>query len=217
MNKQYILFDLDGTLTDPKIGITKSVAYALEEMGIIVEDLDSLNKFIGPPLLQSFVEYYGFSREKAQIAIDKYREYFADKGIYENVVYSGIEELLQELKENNKTLIVATSKPAVFATKILEHFNLIQYFEFIAGSELDGTRVEKADVIAYALEQCNITDMSSVIMVGDRKHDIIGANKMKIDSVGVLYGYGNEEEFLDSNATYIISNIAELEGLLLAK
>lgn len=216
MDKKYILFDLDGTLTDPKIGITKSVSYALEAFGIIEKDLDSLTKFIGPPLLQSFIEYYGFSVDQSKLAIEKYREYFADKGIFENVVYDGMEELLQTLKLNNKTLIVATSKPAIYATKILEHFNLIKYFEFVAGSELDGTRVDKAEVIAFALEQCSITDKSRVLMVGDRKHDIIGANKIGIESVGVLYGYGNKEELQSFCATHIITDVEELKILLMA-
>jgi phosphoglycolate phosphatase len=216
MSKQYILFDLDGTLTDPKVGITKAVSYALEKFGIIENDLDALTKFIGPPLLQSFIDYYGFSMEKSKLAVEKYREYFAEIGIFENVAYEGIETLLQTLKEHNKTLIVATSKPAIFANKILEHFNLNKYFDFVSGSELDGTRVDKAEVIAYALEQCEITDNSKVIMVGDREHDIIGANKIGVDSIGVLYGYGNKEEFVKAGATHIVKGIEELEGILLA-
>lgn len=215
MNKQYILFDLDGTLTDPKVGITKAVSYALEKFGIIENDLDALTKFIGPPLVQSFIDYYGFSMEKSKLAVEKYREYFAEIGIFENVAYDGIEALLQTLKENKKTLIVATSKPAIFANKILEHFNLTKYFDFVSGSELDGTRVDKAEVIAYALEQCDITDNSKVIMVGDREHDIIGANKIGVDSIGVLYGYGNKEEFEKAGATHIVKEVKELEGILL--
>lgn len=214
MSKQYILFDLDGTLTDPKIGITKSVAYALETFGIVVRDLDALTKFIGPPLVQSFIEFYDFSSENANLALEKYREYFADKGIYENLVYDGIENLLHNLKENNKTIILATSKPIVYATKILEHFQLLEYFEFVSGSELDGTRVDKADVIAYALKQCNINEYSNVIMVGDRKHDIIGANKIGVDSIGVLYGYGDIEELQAAGATHIVPNINKLTELL---
>ncbi|MFA9378390.1 MAG: HAD family hydrolase [Lachnotalea sp.] len=215
MNKQYILFDLDGTLTDPKIGITKSVCYALEKFGIVVDDSDSLNRFIGPPLVDSFIEFYGFDLEKANLAVEKYREYFAERGLYENYVYDGIESLLSTLKSNHKMLIVATSKPIVFAIKILEHYHLLEYFDFVAGSELDGTRVEKVDVISYAMKQCNITDNESVIMVGDRKHDIIGANKVGIESIGVLYGYGSQEEFELAGANYIVSNITELEALLL--
>jgi phosphoglycolate phosphatase len=215
MNKQYILFDLDGTLTDPKIGITNSVSYALEKFGIIVDDLDSLTKFIGPPLVKSFQEFYDFSLEKANLAMEKYREYFADKGLYENAVYDGIENMLTALKSNNKKLILATSKPTYFATKILEHFNLLEYFDFVAGSELDGTRVDKADVISYALEQCHIVEFSNVIMVGDRKYDVLGANKIGLDSIGVLYGYGSNDELQTAGATYIVSDIEELEQLLL--
>jgi phosphoglycolate phosphatase len=215
MKKEYILFDLDGTLTDPKLGITKSVAYALNKFGIEVENLDTLEKFIGPPLMQSFQEYYGFSQEKARLAVEKYREYFGDKGLFENYVYDGIEKMLANLNANGKTLILATSKPTYFAAIILEHFRLYEYFKFVAGSELDETRVEKAEVISYALEQCNIPDLEKVIMVGDRKHDMIGADLVGIDSVGVLYGYGGRNELESAKANYIVSNVTELEHLLL--
>jgi len=147
---KYILFDLDGTLTDPKEGITKSVAYALNYYGIHVDDLDTLCKFIGPPLKESFMKYYGFDDAKGEEAVEKYREYFRPYGVYENKVYSGVEEMLQNLVERGKVVILATSKPTVFAKTILEHFNLAKYFSYTVGSELDGTRVNKADVIEYA-------------------------------------------------------------------
>ncbi len=209
-----ILFDLDGTLTDPKIGITKSVAYALEKFSIKVDDLDNLIKFIGPPLKNSFMEYYSFSENDAVTAIKYYREYFASKGLYENTVFDGIEELLIKLKARNKTLIVATSKPTIYAVKILEHFNLLNYFDFVAGSELDGTRSDKAQVIAHALSQKDIIDNDTTIMIGDRKHDIIGAQKNNVKSVGVLYGYGDLLELQNAKADYIVSNVHELELLL---
>jgi haloacid dehalogenase superfamily, subfamily IA, variant 1 with third motif having Dx(3-4)D or Dx(3-4)E len=217
MNKEYdvVLFDLDGTLTDPKIGITKSVQHALKSFGIIEENLDNLEKFIGPPLKDSFKEYYGFEEEKAVLAVEKYREYFSVKGIYENSPYEMIEKLLQNLKFNGKKLIVATSKPTVFADQILKHFKLYHYFDFVAGSNLDGSRVKKDEVIQYALESCNISKAESIVMIGDRMHDIMGANKTGIDSIGVLYGYGSLEEHKAENATFIVNSVQELIDLLI--
>ena len=172
--KQYLLFDLDGTLTDPMVGITSSVQYALEKFGIHVKYLKDLIPFIGPPLDDSFQEFYGLSKEDAGKAVVYYREYFAPKGIFENEVYPGIPEMLSRLVEAGFTLIVATSKPAVFAKQILEHFGLSDYFSFVGGSELDGTRKRKAEVIGYILETCEIKPQDA-IMIGDRKHDIEGA------------------------------------------
>ena len=149
--KKYILFDLDGTIIDPKEGITKSVAYALNKFEIKVDNLNELCKFIGPPLKDSFIEYYNFSEDEAEKAIKYYREYFADRGIYENKLYKGFEDILISLKENNKVLIVATSKPTIFATKILENFNLSNYFTFVSGSNFDGIRVRKSEVILYKI------------------------------------------------------------------
>ncbi|WP_294133070.1 HAD family hydrolase [uncultured Clostridium sp.] len=213
--KKYILFDLDGTITDPKEGITKSVAYALSKFGIKVDSLNELCKFIGPPLKDSFIEYYNFNDDEAEKAIKYYREYFSDRGIYENQVYKGFEDILISLKENNKVLIVATSKPTIFAQKILEHFNLRKYFSFVSGSNLDGTRVKKSEVIQYALERNNIKDLSEVIMIGDRKHDVYGAKEIGIESIGVLYGYGDYEELYDNGANYIVNNVEELRKLIM--
>ena len=212
---EYILFDLDGTLTDPKEGITKSVAYALESFGIHVEDLDSLCKFIGPPLKESFMVYYGLDDAQGDQAVKKYRERFAVTGLFENKVYPGIREMLELLKEQGKTLLVATSKPSIYARQILEHFDLMKYFTFLSGSELDGTRVDKAEVITYALQENKIQDLSKVIMIGDREHDIIGANKNGIDSIGVLYGYGCREEFEKNHASYVAKRVEELKEILL--
>lgn len=210
MSYQYILFDLDGTLTDPAIGITNSVMYALKKYGIEVNDRSELFNFIGPPLWDSFEKFYGFSEEDAKKAVEYYREYYRDKGIYENILYEGLEELLIVLKEKSKKLIVATSKPEVFAKQILEHFDIAKYFTFIAGSNLDGTRVKKDEVIRYALESCNINDLSEVIMIGDREYDITGAKKVGISSIGVLYGYGNKTEFENAGADYILDTITDL-------
>lgn len=217
--KEYtdILFDLDGTLTDPKIGITKSVAYALKSFGIDVEDLDSLCKFIGPPLRVSFRDYYGFGENDCIRAIEKYREYFRETGIFENKVYPGIENLLRNLRQSGRKLIVATSKTTVFAVRILEHFNLLQYFDYVAGSELDGSRDSKSDVIKFALQKNGLTDLSKVVMVGDMEHDVIGAKENGIDVVGVLYGYGNRAELEKAGADYIVETVEELNELLMYK
>jgi len=212
-----ILFDLDGTLTDPKVGITKSVAYALQSFGIEVEDLDSLVKFIGPPLRVSFKEYYGFSENDCIKAVEKYREYFREKGLFENNVYPGIEDLLRNLKQSGRRLFVATSKPTVFAVKILEHFNLIQYFDYVSGSELDGSRDSKGEVIEFALQKNDLTNQINVVMVGDREHDVIGAKENNIDVIGVLYGYGNRTELEKAGATYIVESIEELSKLLMCE
>ena len=165
---QYILFDLDGTLTNSQLGITTCVAYALEDFGIHTENLEELRKFIGPPLKESFIKYYDMTDEEGNKAVEKYRERFATVGLYENEVYEGVPEVLSKLKEQGKTLIVATSKPTVYSEKILKHFGLKDYFTFIAGSELDGTRVNKAEVIQYALEQNGITYLNKVVMIGDK-------------------------------------------------
>lgn len=209
-----ILFDLDGTLTDPKVGIIKSVAYALKSFGIEVEELDSLCKFIGPPLKVSFKKYYGFSEQDCIKAIEKYREYFRETGMFENKVYPGIEKLLENLRQNGRKLFVATSKPTVFAIRILEHFNLLRYFDYVAGSELDGSRDSKSDVIKFVLQQNSVTNLTNVVMIGDREHDVIGAKENNIDVIGVLYGYGDREELEKSGATYIVETIEELGKLL---
>jgi phosphoglycolate phosphatase len=214
-NFEYILFDLDGTITDSGEGITKSVQYALKSFGILVEDLKELNKFIGPPLKDSFKKYYNFDDEKAQLGLIRYREYFADKGIYENKLYHGITELLDVLKKNNKKIILATSKPEVYAKQILQYFKVDNYFDFVAGADFEETRVNKGAVIKYALQEANITDLSKVIMVGDREHDIIGAKENNIKSVGVLYGYGDVIELTQARAEYIVKDIKELLNIIL--
>lgn len=215
MDKKYMLFDLDGTLTDPQEGITNSVAYALEQYGIHVEDRSTLNKFIGPPLKDSFMEYYGFTEDRAEEAVWKYREYFNEDGIFENKVYPGIPQMLQHLKDQGKILIVATSKPTVYAKRILERFELSQYFADVQGSEMDGRRTKKEEVISYALEQNQITDNAQAVMIGDREHDIIGAKKCGLDSIGVLFGYGSREEMEGCGAGQIVDNVQMLEDLLI--
>lgn len=213
MEQKYILFDLDGTLTDPMMGITKSVRYALNYYGIEVNDLNNLLPFIGPPLRDSFREFYGFDEIKANEAVIKYREYFSTKGIFDNKVYEGIVDCLHTLKENGKVLMVATSKPEKFAKQIIEHFDLAQYFDFIGGSGFNN-REKKAEVISYVLDT-NKVSTADAIMVGDRKHDIIGAHNNRLPCIGVLYGYGSREELIECKADYLVENIEELQKLLL--
>lgn len=207
---EYILMDLDGTITNPKIGITKSIQYALRHFNINIDNLDSLCKFIGPPLKDSFIEYYGFDEEDAVKAIDKYREYFKDTGIYENEVYEGMEEQLDRLKASGKKLIVATSKPEVFAKRIIEYFHLEGYFCDICGSTFDQSISKKSDVIRYALEKNGILDLTKIVMVGDRKYDIEGAKEVGLASIGVLFGFGSREELKLAGADKICEKVEDL-------
>ena len=212
---KYILLDLDCTITDSALGITNSVKYALNKLNAPIPPYETLCKFIGPPLLDGFRDICGFDAEKAQEAVKLYREYYETTGLYENAVYDGIPEFLRALKEKGKTVILATSKPEKFARLILEHFNLIQYFDYAAGATIDETRNKKDAVIAYALKECNITDKSLAVMVGDRHHDIFGAKQNGISCVGVLYGFGSLEELTAAGADYIAENIDELYKILL--
>ena len=210
-----ILFDLDGTLTDPKEGITKSVQHALQAYGIDEPDLDKLCPFIGPPLSDSFKEYYGFSEAQAREAIDHFHEYFTKQGMFENKVYPGIREMLARLKDAGLTLAVATSKPEPFAIQILEHFDLLSYFTLVGGADMEEIRVGKGDVIAYTLDHLGTTpEESKVIMVGDRKHDVEGAKKTGLSVIGVLYGYGSREELQSAGTDYLCETPEETAKLL---
>ena len=212
-----ILFDLDGTLTDPGVGITRSVAHALHRFGIEVADHTTLYPFIGPPLIPSFQRYYGFSAEQAAQAVAYYREYFAVTGMFENEVYPGIETMLQTLLAAGKTLVLATSKPESFALQIMQHFQLDKYFAVMAGSRMDETRTGKDEVIAYVLKIAGVTDTTSAIMVGDREYDVAGAQQNGLGAIGVLYGYGSREELERAGADHIAANVEELQSLLLAE
>lgn len=214
-NYKYVFFDLDGTITDPGIGITNGVMYSLKHYGIKLPAREELYKFIGPPILESYQKYYGFSKEKSVEALGVYREYYSEKGVYENQLYPGIEEMLDALKKSGKKIVLATSKPEYYAKIILEYFHLTKYFMFIGGSDMEEkVRPGKVDVIRYDLEQCSITDLSEVVMVGDREHDIWGAKKLGIDSIGVLYGYGSRKELEEAGADYVIDSVKDLEHLL---
>lgn len=215
--KEIILFDLDGTLFNTKQGIVKCVQYALSYYGIEEENIDSLEKFIGPPLHKSFQMFYGFSEEKGVEAAAKYRERYREEGVFECSPYEGLEEMLKTLKDAGKRLGIATSKPEIFANQILEKFGVAQYFEYVTGSLLDNTRSKKTEVIIEALNRFNATDeLDKVIMVGDREHDIIGAKETKLQSVGVKYGFAEGDELMEAGADYIVEEVEELTNLLLS-
>lgn len=214
MKYKYILFDLDGTLTDPGVGITKAVQYALKKNNIVEESLSALEIFIGPPLKDSFMEFYSFDEKMVSDSIQYFREYFIKNGIFENEVYSGILDLLKELKNGDCKIAVATSKPTVFANTVLKHFGMMEYFDLVVGSNLDGTLGNKAEIINCIIENLKIKNLKETIMIGDRKYDVIGAEKNNIDSIGVLYGYGSLEELEEARPTYIVDSISQLHKLL---
>lgn len=216
--KKYLLFDLDGTLTDPKVGITTCVQYALKSFGIEEPNLDKLEPFIGPPLKESFMNFYGLDDAQAEKAVVKYRERFQDIGIFENKIYDGIPKMLCMLKNKGMHLAVASSKPTVFVERILEHFQIEQYFEVVVGSELDGTRVNKEEVVQEALNRLFHQKpilREQIYMIGDRKFDVEGAKTHQVESVGVAYGYGSVKELKEANADYIVRSVEELQELLL--
>lgn len=213
-NYDVILFDLDGTLTNSELGITSCVRYALSHFGIQVDDLSSLRKFIGPPLVESFMQHYNFTMEQAEEAVVKYRERFSTVGLFENELYPNIDILLEKLKQRGKLIATATSKPENFAVRILEHFGLDGYFDEICGAELSTNgRNSKEDVIRYALSRMGVQDLSSAVLVGDTKFDVEGAKAVGIDCVGVLYGYGSRDELRDAVA--IAETVEDLERILL--
>lgn len=209
LHYQHILFDLDGTLTDPREGITRSVQHALARLGIDEPDLTALEHFIGPPLLQCFMQTYCFDEATAWQAVKYYRERFAEVGLYENHLFDGVGELLELLLTQKRTLYIATSKPAVFATEIARHFDFARHFKVIYGSELDGTRTDKVELIAHLLEQEGFA-ADSALMIGDRKHDLIGARRNGLDAAAVGYGFGSREELQAEAPRYHFSTLAEL-------
>ena len=204
-----VFFDLDGTLTDPKEGITRSIQYALERLSALVPEMDDLLWCIGPPLRASLAQLLNGDDDAAGEALALYRERFAETGLYENAVYAGIPDVLKVLKSQGKRLFVATSKPHVYAERIVEHFGLGDYFEIVFGSELDGTRVEKTDLLQYVIAQTE-TDPSEAVMIGDREHDMLGARNNGLSRIGVLYGYGSEAELRAAGVEQLVSSPAEL-------
>ncbi|OUM32900.1 HAD family hydrolase [Pseudomonas sp. 1239] len=209
MHQQTILFDLDGTLTDPREGITRSIQYALAKLDIDEPDLARLEHFIGPPLLQAFMQFYGFDEAKAWQAVNFYRERFKVTGLYENRVFEGVSELLEGLQAQGRTLYIATSKPWEFAREIARHFDFARYFKVIYGSELDGTRTNKVELIAHLLAEENL-DPAQTLMIGDRKHDLIGARSNGLEAVAVGYGFGSREELTAEQPAYHFDTLGEL-------
>lgn len=210
---KYVLFDLDGTLTDPALGITNSIMHALSKMGREIPPRESLYCFIGPPLIPAFMRFLGMSEEEAKRALVYYREYFSERGLFENTPYDGIAGALSELKSRGYRLTVATSKPEVFAVRIAEKFGLDTYFECICGATLDETRTKKADVIEYALGQLGAV-AEECIMIGDRHHDVDGARALGMKSIGVLWGYGSRDELTEAGADAIAEAVADVVDLV---
>lgn len=211
----YLLFDLDGTLTNPQEGITKCVQHALRSFGIEEPDLEKLIPFIGPPLIQSFMEFYNMSEEDARKAVAVYRERFSTVGLFENFPYPGIADMLAELKAQGKILAVASSKPTIYVRRILEKFELAPYFDVIEGSNLDGTRVDKKEVIAEVLSQLDNPSADDLLMIGDRKFDVIGARETGFGCVGVRFGFAAPDELEQSGAVYIADTVHDLHRYLL--
>lgn len=220
MKYKHVFFDLDGTITEPVVGITNAIIYALGKYDIKVLDRTTLYRFIGPPLKDSFMEFCGFPEEQAEEAVRYYREYYSVDGILENDIMPGMEDALERLKSAGCHLYVATSKPEKFAREILEHLELADYFDVIAGSSMDGSRDKKELVLTYLLEQSGIgtsTDaIRDVVMVGDRKFDIIGAKHFGMDNIGVTFGYGDREEFLACGAMKIVDTAMEMADYILS-
>lgn len=214
MSIEVILFDLDGTLSDPRLGIFQSVEYALVRMNIPVKSTDELVEFIGPPIRHSFQKIYGLDQEKTELAVKYYRSFYTEKGAFQNQLYPGIPELIQRLHSQNKILAIATTKPTVNAISILKYFDLYQYFSCVSGSELDGSRSDKGEVIRYALSCLGTDNRAQVMMIGDRSYDIAGARECGIDSIGVLYGFGSREELTKAGAGVMAKSVAHLTELL---
>ena len=214
MGIDYALFDLDGTLTDPKVGITRSAAHALRHFGIEA-DPETLTCFIGPPLNETFSERFGLTEDQLPTAVSKFREYFEPRGWLENVPYPGIERTLERLQGAGITLILATSKPEAFARRIMERFDLAKYFTHLCGAPMDEKKAFKAAVVERAVREAGIRDKSRALMVGDKRHDVEGARQNGISTVGVLWGYGTREELETAGAKYLAEDLAQMEEILL--
>lgn len=213
MMKKAILFDLDGTLSDPKEGITRSVQYSLKKLSLPFKTQDELEIFIGPPLIHSYRDIFNLDEERSLLAVKYFREYFNETGKFENTLYTGIPELLAELKKKGYRLAVATSKPTLFAQQIISHFNLNSFFDSVTGSHLDNTRTDKKEIIQAVLTELGLS-AEEAIMVGDRKYDILGARALGVNSAGVLYGYGSRQEMEEAAPDYTASTVEELSKIL---
>lgn len=217
MNNTAAIFDLDGTITDSGPGIISSIRYALKKQGIEEPSEEVLRSFIGPPLREQFCSVFGLTVEEGNEMVSLYREYYEDRGIFENRVYEGVPEMLESLKEANLRILMATSKPEIYAKRIAEHFGFDRYFDFIGGACMDGTRTDKYEVIRYVLDRCSISEeeRKRAVMIGDRSHDVIGAKKAGLNSIGVLYGYGSKEELEQAGAETTAASPSDITGILL--
>ncbi|MEI5989624.1 HAD family hydrolase [Enterococcus crotali] len=215
MQYKTILFDLDGTITNSGEGIIQSVCYALNKLKLPIPDQEELYSFIGPPLNDTFKDMYHLDKQATEQAVGYYREYYQDKGMYENHLYEGILELLTDLNQAGCSLYIATSKPEIYAKQIITHFNLDRYFVGIYGASLDGKRSKKSEVIRYALSEAKITQLEETIMIGDRSHDILGAKENHLASLGVLYGFGDLAELETAGADFIAATPKEIEKIII--
>ena len=217
MKYNIAIFDLDGTITDSGTGIINSIRYALEKYGLPVPEEKVLRTFIGPPLKEQFQAVCGLNEEESARMVDAYREYYTEKGIFEKSVYSGVPEMLERLKESGARILMATAKPEKFAKRIAEHFDFAKYFEFIGGACMDGRRTDKYDVIEYVLDSCGISEeeKKDAVMIGDRSHDMIGAAKAGLHSLGVLYGYGSREELASAGAAMTAETPGDICSIIL--
>lgn len=215
MRYKVVMLDLDGTIIDPYIGITESVHYALTKMGQKNVVQSELTKFIGPPLIDSFQAFYGMSEAHALQSIDYYRETFNVKGKYDFIVYEGMIDLINTLKEKGFEIVIATSKPTPFAIDIINHIGIANYFTHIVGSYLDGRRNYKKDIIAHIMSLYPNYSNKDFIMVGDREHDVLGAKYHNIDTIAVSYGYGSTEELQHASPTHIVADVDSLRNVLL--
>ena len=214
---EHIFFDLDGTIANSKEGVTTSVSYSLEKMNARPLDEATLEKFIGPPLVDSYIKYCGFDREQALEAINKYREYYSVTGIFKFKIYDGVKEMLVSLKENGKKLYIATSKPEIFANIILEKAEILEIFDGVFGATLDSSRVKKADVLKYALSTLKLKDTSKAVLVGDTVFDVEGAKSLGLASLAVTYGYENVESLVASSPDFLAGSVAEISSIILSK
>lgn len=217
MKYTHCFFDLDGTLVDSAPSITSSVQYALQKCGIEPPPAQELLCFIGPSLMYSFSHFFHMSEEESRRAVDYYREIYSAGGMFKCEPYEGIKALLDALRANDITCVLATSKPHIYANQILKHWNLDEYFRFVSGPELDGTRDPKDEVIAYAMEHLHLNDPSKILMIGDRSHDVLGAKKNKMDCAGVLWGFGTQEELLSAGAIAVYDTPKALQNALLGQ
>jgi phosphoglycolate phosphatase len=212
-NFDTLLFDLDGTLTDSTEGIVRCLEYALERMGFDIPE--DTNKFLGPPLYRSFAEFCGMNEEQVNEAVRIFRERYSTVGLFENRVYEGVPEMLKRLRDGGKRIMVATSKPEVYAVRIFDRFGLSQFFEIVGGANINGTRNDKDEVIEYVLEKAGISDRSSVLMIGDRRQDVIGAHKTGLKCMGILWGFGSIEELTEAGADFIAETPEKAADMLL--